>query len=176
MKEFTKEWAYLDQIEFFASKYDLEFDFVCALIQTESKGDAFAVRYEPFYKWLYRPEEIKRNYDRQGKYISLDSMIMIQKTSWGCMQAMGSLFFELGYHVTFEYEMLPPSMIETEIGLEVGCNYMRKLIEKYKIKDIASMYAAYNRGSVKLLNGRYLNQDNVDNFMKWYSAPSMALR
>lgn len=167
-KNYTKEWAYLDQIEFFANKYGLEFDFVCALIQTESRGDPFTIRFEPYYKWLYKPDEIKIIYDRQGKFISTDTMYMCQKTSWGCMQVMGSLFFELSYHVQFGYEMLPQSMLETEIGLEVGCNYMRKLIEKYKIRNIDAMYAAYNRGSVKLLNGKFINQDNVNNFMKWY--------
>jgi len=41
--------------------------------------------------------------------------------------------------------------------------------EVYSLSNPLDIYAAYNAGSVRLLNGKYSNQSNVDNFNKAYS-------
>ena len=84
-----KNWDYLTSIECCCSEYSLDPGILCALIQTESGGIANCVRHEPFYKYPYKPEEITALYNKH-RFITYETILNLQKTSFGIMQCMGS--------------------------------------------------------------------------------------
>jgi soluble lytic murein transglycosylase-like protein len=59
-------------------------------------------------------------------------------------------------------------LLDPYTNIQAGTAYIAKQTAKYKTPS--DIYSAYNAGSVRrLANGDYVNQRNVDNFMKWYS-------
>jgi len=66
-------------------------ELVVAIAHTESGLNPYAVRYEPKYRWLYRPDEVK------PEDCSIETEKILQKTSWGVMQVMGAVAREYGY-------------------------------------------------------------------------------
>lgn len=89
-------------------------------------------------------------------------MRMAQKTSWGLMQIMGGVAYELGF------KGWPGELLDPETNLYYGCEFLIGKIFLYGDEDPARLYAAYNAGSPRFENGRYRNQRNVDNFMLIY--------
>ena len=162
-----KSWDYLTDIEYNSEGYGIDLGILCALIQTESGGIKNCVTHEPYYKWPYKPEEITALYNKH-RFITYETILNLQKTSFGIMQCMGSLFFEYGFHLKTDFKLLPLDMCNPVLSLEVGCIHIRKKIDQYKLTNALDIYAAYNAGSVRLLNGKYKNQSNVDHFNRYY--------
>lgn len=167
LPQWMKNWDYLTDIEYYCNEYSLDPRMLCALIQTESSGIRNCVRYEDFFKYLYKPEEITSLYNKH-RFITYETILNLQKTSFGIMQCMGSLFFEYGFHLKTDFKLLPLDMCNPILSLEVGCIHLRKKIDQYKLTNALDIYAAYNAGSVRLLNGKYKNQSNVDHFNRYY--------
>ncbi len=167
LPSWMKTWDFLNSVEQACDKYDLDLGIVLALIQTESGGVYNCLRYEPYFKYVYRPEEITTAYNKR-RFITYDTVVEMQKFSYGIMQCMGSLFFEYDFHNKFDYKLLPIDMCNNLLSLDVGCLHLRKKIDQFKLKNALDIYACYNGGSVKLLNGKYKNQSNVDHFNKYY--------
>lgn len=144
----------LNTISQVSEAYGLDPKLVASIVMVESSGETCATRYEPEYHYLLTPERFSKSLR-----ISLDTEQVSQKMSFGLMQVMGGLARELG----FEGHLV--ELCEPTIGLNYGCKYLKKLLDKYgKLGDAIS---AYNQGSPrKRLTGEYYNQEYVDKVLE----------
>jgi soluble lytic murein transglycosylase-like protein len=138
------------EIEDVADDQNVPANIIEAIVQTESGGDRFAIRFEPHYKWLFKTKE-----NAQDNRITEATETVMQMTSWGLTQVMGAVARELGLKGPI-FQMLEPKTNLTYCSL-----LLKRLAKKYTQKD--DLIAAYNAGSaVKGLDGRYKNQQYVD--------------
>jgi len=131
---------------------------ICGIIQKESAFNPYTARYEPHYRWLYKPEKFYKTYSS-----SIKTEIVFQKTSWGLMQVMGALARELGYE-----KPLPFLFVDVEAQLGLGITYFKMLLDRYgNIEDAVS---AYNAGyPAKNEAGMYINQNYVSDVLFYAS-------
>lgn len=145
-----------NDIEEMCQKYELSKRLVFAVIMTESSGREKAYRYEPKFVWTVTPEQ-------WAKKIGCDTqeMLNMQMSSYGLMQVMGANYYQYGGTGS------PTEMYEPKCSIEYGCKILKKIIKRHeRINDI---YAVYNAGSLRFLkDGRYVNQDHVNNFYDNY--------
>ncbi len=136
-------------------RFGLDYALVNALIATESGFNPCVIRYEPDYKWLYKIEECRRLLG-----CTLDTMINMQKTSWGLGQIMGAVAYEMGL------KNWATKLLDPEMNIHFVCEYLKNIIDKHRPKDQKEVYAIYNAGSLRYKsNGDLVNQANVDRFM-----------
>lgn len=137
-----------------AAEYGLDWKLVAAITEHESRGDSFAVRYEPAFS--YRAAF-------RHPYCSVDTETFLQKCSLGLMQVMGCVARERGFAGTFLTELCEP-----ETGLRYGCLQLVWL-QKNRIgtDDLLALVSAYNWGSVrKTETGEFPNQRTYVNPVK----------
>lgn len=136
-----------DIIEAKAKAHGLDAALVAAVIEVESAGDPFAVRYEPNFKYV-------RVGDAKPGACSTQTELNIQRTSWGLMQVMGSTARDFGLTGWIT------TLVEPELGIEFGC---RVLAKKVGLFGEAQGLGAYNAGIPLVLpTGRLKNQPYVD--------------
>lgn len=135
-----------------ARKYSLNPILVLAIIKQESNGDRFAIRYERDFKFRDKTYLFARLAN-----ISPDTEDFLQSCSIGLMQVMGVVARELGHKKNL-LELTDP-----EIGIEYGCKKLAQLSLKYQ--TLAQIIAAYNSGSPRIKNGKFINQKYVDSVM-----------
>lgn len=142
-----------------AADFEMDSALVKAIIEVESGGNRYKVRYEPSYRWMM-PQEIIRKFASRNN-ISYDTEYILQKMSHGLMQVMGGVCREMGMLG------LITTMYEPEIAIHYGCAQLMRLMKKWdKMEDVI---ASYNAGTVtKNQNGEYVNQDYVDKVLKVY--------
>ena len=134
-----------------ALAHKLDADLVTAIVMTESGGRSWLPRYEPNYRWLYFPREIC---EKVG--VSLDTMRMLQMTSWGPMQVMGAVAYELG----FPQNKATTELCQPAVGIDYGCRLLARHFGRYNAEE--QVIAAYNAGSARMKNGLFENQRYVD--------------
>ncbi|MBK8184877.1 MAG: transglycosylase SLT domain-containing protein [Candidatus Competibacteraceae bacterium] len=138
-----------------ASRYNLPTALVLAIIQAESGGDPWAIRYEPaFFKRYIEGARIV-----VFGAVSHDTERMARATSWGLMQVMGQVARERGFQGAFLSSLCDPAM-----GIKWGCHHLDSLrirfFDKYGWPGVV---AAFNAGSPrKNKAGLYVNQVYVD--------------
>lgn len=170
----TSEWVTKlpwDLIREKAREHNLEPEIIAAVIQTESGGNPFAIRCEASkfmdsngivilhsnWKYFLEPESFADtiNSTRATEFAG-------QMTSWGSCQVMGAVAREHGFKGWF------PELCEWNIGIEYGCRHLKQKAQRYG-SDPAELYASYNAGMPKkTAGGMFINQRNVDHFMKNY--------
>ncbi len=101
----------------YATKYGLDTQLVCAVIEQESGWQPWSIRYEPdFFQHYIQP--------------MLDKTIIHDLTeararafSWGAMQLMGEVAREMGFtgHLA--------SLCDPEIGVDWGCKKLKRCID-----------------------------------------------
>jgi len=136
------------------------FPFVLGIIETESSFNPYACRYEPHYRWIYKPEEFYISYSS-----TVETEIQFQKCSLGLMQLMGAVYRELGYK-----KPLPAVFEDIDAQISYGIRHFLKFYHRYE--SITAAISSYNAGSPrKTQTGRYVNQGYVDkvlaNAEKW---------
>lgn len=142
-------------IEKYSREYGIPAALIRAIISVESGRDNYAIRYEPYYQWLYQPE-----YYAKKHYITVSTETMAQKTSWGPMQVMGAVARELGFDGRFLSELTDP-----DVGIKYGTMHLKNQYNRYN--DWTDAIAAYNAGSArKKDDGKYVNQIYVDKVLK----------
>ena len=151
-KEIKKDYPELKEIEVPKTIF-------LAMIMQESKGNAFAMRYEPkFYDWLQRKitsEEISP----YAKHASRFTELKARATSFGPMQVMGQTARQMGFKGVFLTELTNP-----EVGLYWGMLYYYQQHQKHG--TIEAALAAYNAGTPRVnVQGKFLNQDYVDSVL-----------
>lgn len=139
-----------------------------AIIEVESGGDLFAIRYEQDYRWLWdmvgqRAYQKKNNsvlcpidFPFVGTISSRQTEFVGQKMSWGPMQIMGAVARELGFRDRF------PRLCGPE-GIVYGAKHLQRLQKRFGEKGLDAVIAAYNAGSPRRDGtGRFVNEDYVD--------------
>lgn len=138
-------------------KYSVDPDLIAAIVWVESRGNSYAIRFEPAWKYHYKIDEFSRRNN-----ISYATERQLQSCSFGLMQVMGTVIRELGW----EESLI--KMFRPKINLVYGCKKIKKLMLKYENMD--DVISAYNQGMPKKDEfGNYKNQDYVDQVNKYYS-------
>lgn len=131
-------------IPIIADRYSLPATLVEAVIQVESGGNPWAIRYEPAFFKRY----IQGKNHGVPKGISRDTEEMARATSWGLMQVMGQVARENGFADTFLSSLCDPAL-----GIESGCQHLAKMARALPAPEYgwAAVCAAYNggRGAVR---------------------------
>lgn len=146
-----------------ALRHGVPCNLVKAIIQVESGGDPWAMRYEDHYQWLWdwqggawrgEPENLP-----SPQMVSTDTEVIQQKTSWGLFQIMGAVARELGFQRPFLSELC-----REEVNAQYGCLYLKKLHQRYgKEYGWEGVVAAWNAGSPRRISdGMWVNQGYVD--------------
>lgn len=138
-----------------ATGYNLDPHLAMAIVQQESGGNPYAIRYEALWRYLVTPATFANSL-----HISAATETVLQSMSWGLMQVMGSVARELGFTDPM------PKLCELEIGLQYGCKQLQRLAIRYpKLEDTI---AAYNAGSPRRTTaGIYENQSYVDSVLNY---------
>lgn len=144
-------------IQKYANKFNIELNLLKAIVEVESNWNEFALRFEPRYMWLY---EVNITANKVG--CTTDTMRYAQCCSWGLMQIMGAVAYELGF------DDWPGKLQIPEINLNYGCKHLISKILKYG-PDPYDIYAAYNAGSVRKISGEYINRGPVNRFKSIYN-------
>lgn len=139
----------LPQIKAAAMRFGIEKEIIAAIVMTESGGNPMAVRYEPNWKYFY----YSHTYASELK-ITYTTEEMLQASSYGLMQIMGSVARELGFKDHLG------KLFDVELNLEYGCRKVFELLKKYD--ELDKVIASYNAGSPryeksgKLVNEKYV--------------------
>lgn len=136
-------------------------ELVQALIDIESSGNPYAIRFEPhFYKEL-----LNKSIQTFSSDCTVDTERVMRATSWGLMQIMGETARNLGFDNKFLSELIEPG-----INLKYGCLYLaRSTAINRKQYGIKGGIAAYNAGRIKLdSNGQFVNLKYVNKVMAKY--------
>jgi len=146
-----------DLITLEANKNGLDPYLVYAIVLTETNGNAYAVRYEPNFKWIVKPEMFAIPLS-----LSMETETLCQKMSWGYMQIMGAVARQYGFksHI--------PELTSPQTGLAYGCQHLAALKKKYP--EMSDYIAAYNAGSPRKYDGKYSNQSYVDKVLSRYAS------
>lgn len=142
----------LDTILKYAEKYKLNPAIVYGVCKKESTMNPAAIRYEPDYRWLFTPEKVR------PKFCSIATETALQKCSWGLMQVMGAVYREYGYT---DWLTMITGDIDSQI--KYGCQHLAKQVKRFG--KIESALSAYNAGSIVLVNGKFRNQEYVDDVL-----------
>ncbi len=144
-------------IRVYAERYGLDPNLIAAIMQAESAGNTYAMRYEPKWKYFLRIEDFAKE-----TISSVDTERVGQATSWGLMQVMGTVARERGFKGWFS-ELCNP-----ETGIKYGCAHLDVKLAKYRKMD--DTIAAYNAGSpIRNTQNQYINQNYVDKVLGYYS-------
>ena len=134
---------------------DIDPDLIEAIVMTESSGRPDAFRYEPnFYA----------KYVREGDYPKVQHKEL--STSWGLMQVMGLVAWEMGLK-----KDIALTLCTIEGGLKYGIRHLKRFMDKYEKAggDGNDAIAAYNAGSARKKDGKYVNQQYVDKVTKRFN-------
>jgi len=136
-----------DIINAAATSHGLDRRWIAAIIQKESGGDTWAVRYEPNWKYEFHTLEMAKK-----SRTTVDTQRQLQKFSYGLMQVMGTVAYELGLR-----ENPMKLCADPERGVLYGCLILARLKKRYPLYE--DIFSAYNAGSaIKINNGIRINQ------------------
>lgn len=138
-----------------AGRHNLPVGLVHAIVQVESGGDPWAVRFEPDFKRLYLDGRAWKVFGA----ISHDTEVMLRATSFGLMQVMGQVAREKGFEGVWLTQLCSPGF-----GLEYGCRQLRTMRERWlAAAGWDGVIAAYNAGTPRRSStGQWQNQAYVD--------------
>lgn len=143
------------EIEDCARRLNLPVGLIHAIVQVESSGNPWAIRFEPAFKKLYLDGKAWKVFGP----ISHDTEVMARATSWGLMQVMGQVARERGYEGCYLSELCKPAT-----GLEYGCRQLKHFEQRYyDAHGWSGVIAAYNAGSPRRdVAGEFVNQTYVN--------------
>jgi len=121
-----------------AAKYSLPTDLVRGMVLHESVGGiTCATRFEPGFYARYCADK-PMNFVPHGS--SVETERVGRAISWGLMQVMGETARCNGFRGWFAELTVP------EVGLEWGCLYVRRLVDRYWDGNWPTIMRAYNGG------------------------------
>lgn len=137
-----------------AATYGIPAWLIAAVIETESGGDPWAMRFEPEFLKRYVPQTTSQRFGA-----SMETERVMRATSFGLMQIMGQVAREFGCTFPFLSELCLP-----ENGIEFGCRKLKSLRDLHFEKlGWPGVVAAYNAGSPRTgADGKFVNQAYVD--------------
>lgn len=140
-----------------AEAYGLLPNIVYGVCRTESSLNPWAIRYEAKFKWLLRDTPLRPH------NCSKETEVMLQKCSWGLMQVTGAVLREQGFEGWLT-RCVGDGPEEIWNQLNAGCKHLSAKVRKYGFLE---GIAAYNTGTPRLLNGKFVNQDYVDRVLEY---------
>jgi soluble lytic murein transglycosylase-like protein len=150
-----------DEITAAANKYQVSSLWIKAIITQESNWNKYALRYEPAYNYLLKPDEFAKKVGT-----TLNTEIQVQKMSWGLGQIMGALAREQG-HLGPMGELFDPF-----INISMLAQRLNTIMKYTHIQN--SVFSAYNGGLEAwhyfTKNGKYSNESYVDSVNKHLQA------
>lgn len=140
-------------LEATAAKHGLEPNLVEAIVLTESGGNPYAVKPEPFYPYLFnvrtnKPFAVTRE-QAAAKTAPVEFPALAghrdqewwgQQQSWGLMQVMGAVARELGFRGPYLTQLT-----EVMTGLHYGCKHFAAQLAWAKNRTDLAL-GAYNAG------------------------------
>lgn len=130
--------------------FGLDQNLIKAIIQVESGGNKFAMRYEPNYKWTFFPRETA---SKRGTDYTTEECL--QKFSYGPMQIIGAVARQYGFEGDFA------ELCSWDLGMFYGCKHLKQYMIRYGNEEDA--VSAYNQGSNrKTEGGLFCNSGYVD--------------
>lgn len=137
-------------IKIYAQVYGLPERLVAAIVQVESGGNPWAIRYEPNFYQAY----IVNLQVNPITPCSLQTEKKSRAFSWGLMQIMGQVARERGFDQPFL-----SALCEPEIGIEFGCRQLAFLAKRYRVSESwEPVIRAYNGGNPRADNLDYLKK------------------
>jgi soluble lytic murein transglycosylase-like protein len=143
----------IDAIRSAASKNQLDPDLLVAIGSKESSLNALPMRFEPRFRWFFEPEAFAK---QLGTSVTAEKTL--QASSFGALQVMGAVARELGHAGWLTELIATPG-----VAIDFGARHFRRLLARYDTMPAA--IAAYNAGSPRKINGRYENQEYVDDVL-----------
>ena len=149
------------------SKYfDVNPDWIRAVIEIESAGNQFALRYEPGYRWLQKEDTIKAICYHSNYGGNLENKIgaetCLESFSFGLCQVMGSTARDMGYVADLHH------LFFVDDNIRIGTKFLKTKLKRFD-NNILRAIAAYNGGDGSAYpneDGNYPNQRHVDRFLK----------
>jgi soluble lytic murein transglycosylase-like protein len=141
-----------EEIERASCEYMLPASLIAAVIQEESRFDAWATRSEPRYM---RSRKVRRSAARFARAHRLGPTAFTELTdrsrSYGLMQVMGETAREQGFDPPFLAELYIP-----QNAIAHGAMLLNRLLKRYH-NDTLSAISAYNQGSARKRRGVFAN-------------------
>lgn len=132
-----------------SGRYNIPVALVRAIVQVESQGNTWAVKYEPTFVQAYL---LGRRWEVFSPWITQDTEVWQRGASWGLMQVMGQVAREHGFVGAYISELCLP-----ETGLHYGCKYLAYQFGRwYKVHGIRGVVSSYNAGSPAAHNSGYV--------------------
>lgn len=125
-----------------AARHALDAALVCAIIEQESAGNTWLVRYEPAFYEKYIAPQLAAGQIRPATDMTAETEAICQAMSWGLMQVMGATARE--NHCTY-YGPLP-ALLDPATGIEMGCREFTALLQNAK-GDAELALEDYNGGA-----------------------------
>jgi soluble lytic murein transglycosylase-like protein len=149
------------EIETCAQRFSLPAKLIHAIIQVESSGNPWAIRFEPAFKKLYLDGRAWKVFGP----ISHDTELVARATSFGLMQVMGQVARERGFEGVFLTELCKPMT-----GIEYGCRQLKHLEQRFlDTHGWNGVIAAYNAGSPRRdVSGEFVNQSYVNKVRNYW--------
>lgn len=128
----TPRTAYTDLIQRVANSYALPADVLEGQVLSESRGDPFALRYEPAYFDRYVR-------GRSPEIVKAHAYGPLAACSFGLLQIMLETAYEIGF------DGRPEQLFDPMVGLAWGAKYLKSLLD-WADDDLMQALAAYNGG------------------------------
>jgi soluble lytic murein transglycosylase-like protein len=147
---------YIALIKQECSKRNLDAQLICAIVETESAFNTWAIRFEP---GVMRP--VSASVCARLNRTTEETETTGQRISWGLGQVLGSTARWIGFRDAL------PSLCDPKQGIFWACEAFDKLGGHHKL--IEEQIASYNAGSVKKQpDGTFVNQKYVDRVLQYY--------
>jgi soluble lytic murein transglycosylase-like protein len=121
----------IEQAKQHAAFYGLDPALVCAVCEQESEWDTYAIRFEP---------EFEKKYIHPALPQAPTTEEIAKAMSFGLMQVMGEVARERGFKGKFL-----SSLCDLDIGLHVGCEYLKHIMDTHA-GDVAASLQRWNGG------------------------------
>lgn len=131
---------------------------VYAWIEQESSFNPRAFRFEPNYKWLYKPEHFAKHWNH-----SVGLEILQQKTSWGLTQLMGAVVRE--HFPEFKFP-LPEALTNPFLSTLYGVRWLNRQFDRAH-GNINVALAMYNGGRGAVISGITSGEFKINNFRSY---------
>jgi soluble lytic murein transglycosylase-like protein len=121
----------IEQAKQRAAVYSLDLALVCAVCEQESEWDTYAIRFEPAFEKKYIHPALPQAPTTEE---------IAKAMSFGLMQVMGEVARERGFKCKFLSSLCDP-----DIGLHVGCEYLKHIMDNHG-GDVAASLQRWNGG------------------------------